>query len=240
MSFLVIPAVDLKDGKCVQLVGGDPSKLLFSSDNPVEIAKMWEKEGARMIHVVDLDGALSGVRKNEKLVFEILENVGIPLEYGGGVRTVDDAVLFLEAGVYRVVLGTSAILNPEIISQLIYSYPSDRIMVAIEVKDETIMVKGWREGVDKSLERILSECEERGAGSILFTSVGVEGRLSGVDLKALEKILSLTTLPVFYSGGVTRLKDIKLIKDAGASGVIVGSALYKGKFSLREALEVVK
>jgi len=208
MRFLIIPAVDLKDGKCVQLVGGDTSKLLFSSDDPVEIARKWEKEGAGMLHVIDLDGAISGVRRNEEIVFRILEEVGIPVEFGGGIRSFEDASLFLNAGVYRVILGTSALLNPGIIEELSSSYSSERIMVAVELRGGKPVIKGWREELQRPLEDVLKDCEAKGAGSILFTSVDVEGRLSGIDLDG--------------------------------AGVIVGSSLYTGKISLREALEVVK
>lgn len=240
MKFLVMPAIDLKDGKCVQLVGGDPSKEIFSSDNPLEIARKWEKEGARMLHVVDLDGALNSVRRNEDVILRILEEVGIPIQLGGGIRSFEDAEKFLDAGVYRVILGTSAILQPELIERIALSYSSERVMVAVELKSGKVALKGWRETAEISPAEVLREAERRGAGSILFTSVDVEGKLSGVDIESLETILEFTELPVFYSGGVSRVEDIIKIKEAGASGVVIGSALYKGKISLKEALEVVK
>ncbi|MDI3502696.1 MAG: phosphoribosylformimino-5-aminoimidazole carboxamide ribotide isomerase [Archaeoglobi archaeon] len=239
MKFLVIPALDLKDGKCVQLVGGDPSKMIFSSNNPLEIAKKWEREGARMLHVVDLDRAL-GRGGNQEIVFRILKEVGIPVQLGGGIRSFEDAREFLESGVYRVILGTSAVLQPEIIERISSTYSSERVMVAVELRNRKVTIKGWRESVEVSPEEVLREAERRGAGSILFTSVDVEGRLSGVDTEALEMILELTELPVFYSGGVSSIEDIIRVKEAGASGVVIGSALYKGKISLKEAIEVVK
>ncbi len=237
MSFLVIPAVDLKDGKCVRLVQGDPRYKTVELDDPVEVARGWEDRGAKRLHVVDLDGALLGERKNESIVEAIVSSLDIPVQFGGGLRSFEGASRILEMGAEKVILGTAAVEDPDVVERLSERYGKDRLIVALDSKEGRVVTKGWVEDTGKTavdvarmFEGLCAEC--------LFTNVDVEGRVEGIDLEKIKSVVEGTKMRVIASGGVSSLKDIRDIKDAGASGVVVGTALYKGKISFSAALEL--
>ena len=234
MDFLVIPALDLKDGKCVQLVGGDPEKKLIEEDNPVETAKYWESLDARRLHLIDLDGAIEGVRLNEPIVRKILEEIDIPVQFGGGIRTLEDAAALLDSGVAKVILGTIAVNNPKSLSSLSEKYGRERIIVALDSKDGKVVVKGWTEGTGSRASDIASEFEPY-ASEVLFTNVDMEGRMAGIDEDLIKEVVDATSLGVIASGGITTIDDVKKAREAGASGVVIGSALYTGKLQFEKA-----
>ena len=234
MDFLVIPALDLKDGKCVQLVGGDPSKKLIEEDNPVEIAEYWEDSGARRLHLIDLDGAIEGARLNEPIVRKIVEEIETPIQFGGGIRTSDDAAALLDMGLEKIILGTIAVNNPKVLSKLSEKYGRERIIVALDSKEGKVVVKGWTEGTGSRASDIAGEFEPY-ASEILFTNVDVEGRMSGIDEDIIKEVVDATSLGVIASGGITTIDDIKKARGAGASGVVIGSALYTGKLQFEKA-----
>ena len=237
MSFLVIPALDLKDGRCVQLVGGDPSRKLVELDNPVEVARRWEELGARRLHLVDLDAAIEGSEVNRPLVEEIITGLSIPVQLGGGIRSVAEARRFLELGAAKVILGTAALEKPEILQQISEEYGKERIIVAVDAKEGYVVVCGWRR---KTRLRATEAARmyARYAEELLFTNVSVEGKMQGVDLKAVSEVVRATSARVIVSGGIASLEDIRKVKELGAFAVVIGSALYTGRIDFTEALKL--
>lgn len=237
--FLVIPALDLKDGKCVRLRQGDPRKKTIELENPLEIARNWDALGAPRLHLVDLDGAIGGERKNEQIVREIIQELAIPVQFGGGIRSIEDARLFLDLGAEKIIIGTIAIQEPKIIEKLAEKYGGERIIVALDSRGGKVVVKGWTESTDIKAAEIVKKFEEN-VSEVLFTNVDVEGMMKGIDEKAIKEIIDSTSLGVLVSGGVASLDDVKKIKKLGAEGVVIGSALYARKINYKEALNVGK
>ena len=237
MSFLVIPALDLKGRRCVQLVGGDPEKKLVELADPLAVARRWQALGARRLHLVDLDAAIEGSGVNRPLVEEIISELSIPVQLGGGIRSVEEARHFLELGAAKVILGTAALENPEIPEKLSEEYGRERIIIAIDAKDGYVVVRGCRERTQLRASEAAREFA-RYAEELLFTNVNVEGRMQGVDLRAVREVVEASEAKIIVSGGITTLEDIKKVKELGAGGVVIGSALYTGKIDFREALKL--
>jgi len=233
---IVIPAVDIKDGKCIQLVQGKPGTEQVVLENPARIAREWQDKGASRIHVIDLGGAL-GESKNLEVVEEILKKITVPIQMGGGIRTKEDAINLLELGIDQVILGTVALENPQVVKELAENYGTHRILVALDSKDSQVLVKGWTEKTGKTAPEMGKVFEKLGAGGILFTNVDYEGLLDGFSLEPLEELLEAVTIPVIYSGGVSTLEDVAKLSQTPVDGVVIGSALYKGKITLEEALK---
>lgn len=239
MSFNVIPAIDLKGGKCVQLVQGVPGTEIVSIDDAIEVAAGWVGQGARTLHIIDLDGAFSGLRKNAYIMEEIISKFKVDVQVGGGIREYDTAKYLLGLGIDRVILGTAAIKDPELVRRLSKDFGSDAVMVSLDSKKGEVLIEGWTAGSGKSTLEMGKLFEQMGAGSILYTNVDVEGLLKGVDENPVRALAASVTIPVIASGGVTTPQDLTRIKNTGAAGVVVGSALYKGLFTLREAIDLV-
>ncbi len=238
-NMLIIPAVDIKDGKCVQLVQGKPGTEQIVIENPAKVAKEWEKKGASILHVINLDGAFGDKNKNIGVIKEIINTLSIPIQLGGGIRTKEAAAELLKMGVDKVILGTMAIENPENVEELSREFGSERIIVALDSKDSKVVVKGWTEKTEKSAPEFAKIFEAKGAGGILFTNVDYEGLLEGFKTAPLLELLDAVNIPIIYSGGVTSIDDIKKLSLTDVYGVVVGSALYKGKIDFEEALETV-
>lgn len=238
-KMLIMPAVDIKNGKCVQLVQGEPGSEQVIIENPEKVAKSWEDEGAEVIHVIDLDGTI-----NEKIsldtIKKIINEVSVPIQLGGGIRTKQYAEELLNLDLERIIIGTMGIKNPEIIYKLSEEYGSDRIMVSLDSKDSKVVIKGWQEKIDKTPVELINEFENNGAGSILFTNVDVEGLLGGFNLNPVIKLVNSSNIPIVYSGGITNINDVKQLLKTGISGIVIGSALYKNKIKLKEALKYQK
>ncbi len=234
---LIIPAVDIKDGKCVQLVQGKPGTEQIVIENPAEVAREWEKKGASILHIINLDGAFGDKEKNIDVIKEIANAVSIPIQLGGGIRTKEDAAELLKMGVDKVILGTMAIENPENVAELSGEFGSERIIGALDSKDSKVVVKGWTEKTDKSAPEFAKIFEAHGAGGILFTNVDYEGLLKGFDTEPLIELLDAVNIPIIYSGGVTSIDDIKKLSLTDAYGVVIGSALYKNKIDFEDALK---
>lgn len=233
---IIIPAVDLKNGKCVQLVQGEPGTEQVIIDNPDDVAVQWIDKGAQRLHIVDLDGAL-GSGENIEIVKKIIKKSEVPIQMGGGIRTIDDAKNLLDAGINTVIIGTMAIKNPEYITELSQEYGSERICVSLDSKNNKVVTHGWTESTDITPLEYAKLFEEKGAGSILFTNVDVEGLLNGVDLKPVKELLSEINIPIIYSGGITSLDDLKILSELGTDYVVIGSALYKGLINFEETLQ---
>lgn len=235
--FRIIPAIDLKNRKCVSLIQGIPGTERVSLDNPIEIARRWIKEGASALHLIDLDGAIEGKRLNGPIIESIVREFDVRSQVGGGIRSKDDAEKLLSVGVDRVILGTAAINNPHLVEQLSNQFGSERIIVALDSKDGRVTTHGWVKKIEFSAVELGKKFEQLGAGSILFTDINTEGLLKGVNPKPTRELAHALGIPVIASGGITTLSDIEVIKGTGAKGVVVGAALYVGNFTLREALK---
>lgn len=236
-KMLVMPAVDIRNGKCVQLVQGKPGSEQVIIENPEEVAKNWEQIGANIIHVIDLDGAL-GSEDNLWTIKKIRKDVGVPIQMGGGIRNYEYAERLLELGIDRVIIGTMAIEHPEIISKLSQEYGSDRIMVSLDSKDSKVVIKGWTEKISQSADEIANMFKEKGAGSVLFTNVDYEGLLNGFNIEPVNKLINSTDMPIVYAGGISSTDDLKILRDeTQVQGVVIGSALYKKTINLKDALQ---
>ncbi len=233
---LVIPSVDIKRGRCVQLVGGKPETERVYGD-PVELAQHWVAQGATYLHVVDLDATM-GTGDNFARVAEVLANVRVGVQVGGGIRTLKRACEFLDTEASRVILGTAAVKEPELVKRLVELAGGDRIMVALDARSGKVAIEGWQKQTEKSVLELAREFERMGVGSLLFTSVDVEGRMRGVAAREIRELVDAVKIPVFASGGVGSLDDVHIAREAGASGLVVGMALYEGRFNLRQAMEV--
>lgn len=239
MSFNVIPAIDLKGGKCVQLVQGVPGTEMVSIDDAVEVAAGWVGQGAKTLHIIDLDGAFSGSRKNAYIMEEIVSKFDVDVQVGGGIRDYETAKYLLGLGIDRVILGTAAIKNPDLVRQLADEFGSESVMVSLDSKHGEVVIEGWTESSGKTTNDMGQFFSKIGAGSILYTNVDVEGLLKGVNEDPVRSLVNSVTIPVIASGGVTTIDDLVKIKKTGAAGVVVGSAIYKGLFTLREAIDAV-
>jgi phosphoribosylformimino-5-aminoimidazole carboxamide ribotide isomerase len=237
---LVIPAVDIMDGKCVRLVEGDPSRLKVYYEDPVEAAKKWVSEGAELIHLVDLDAAL-GRGENTNIVKKIVQNVPVKVQFGGGLRTFEKAEELLKLGVFRVIFGTNLLSNPQTIIKTVKSFGSQRVAVSLDLRNGKIMLKGWKEPAKAGFAEMARYAEEKlNVGMIIFTAVDRDGTLKGPSLQYAEKLLKTVKVPIVASGGISSLQDLVSLSKVGVYGAIVGTALYEGKFSLKEAFEAVQ
>jgi phosphoribosylformimino-5-aminoimidazole carboxamide ribotide isomerase len=232
-EFQVVPAVDMQDGQVVQLVGGE-RHTGRSYGEPVAAARRWVEAGAETLHLVDLDGAFEGERANAAAIEAVLDAVDVDVQLGGGIRTAADAIDLLERGVDRVILGTAAVENPEIVAEVSEAHP-ESVMVSLDAKGGEVVVSGWTEGTGLDPAEAATRYEELGAGAILFTDVDVEGQLEGVRSTPVERVVEAVEIPVVASGGVASIEDVRALKAAGAAAVVVGTALYEGEFTLAEA-----
>jgi phosphoribosylformimino-5-aminoimidazole carboxamide ribotide isomerase len=236
---LIIPAIDLKKGQCVRLLQGRKSDMTVYNENPVEVAREFAAAGAQMIHVVDLDGAFNeSDSPNRNVVRQIIEAVDVPIEFGGGIRTVEDVRQLCNAGVARVVLGTVAAESPETLQQFVDQF-SSRICVGIDARDGRVMTRGWETATPLQATDLARSVAECGVERIIYTDIVRDGALVGPNIQQTLAIAEAANIRVTASGGVSSLEDIKRLRDAGdvrVDSVIVGKALYEGKFKLEEAI----
>jgi phosphoribosylformimino-5-aminoimidazole carboxamide ribotide isomerase len=237
---LIIPAVDIKNGKCVRLFQGRLDSETVFSDDPAAMAKRWENEGAEIIHVIDLDGAVEKSPKNLNSIERIIESVEAYIQVGGGIRTAKTAKMYLDLGVKRVIIGTEAIKNPNFVKNACKAFP-DQIVVGIDARDGLVAIEGWTETTrikDVDLARRFEDC---GVAAINFTDIHRDGMETGPNIEATRRIAEAVSIPVVASGGVSTIEDIKKLmplEAVGVVGVITGRALYSGSLSLKEAIEV--
>jgi phosphoribosylformimino-5-aminoimidazole carboxamide ribotide isomerase len=239
VKVLVIPAVDIMRGKCVRLVQGDPTKLKVYFDDPLEAAKLLEDQGAELIHLIDLDAAL-GSGQNMEATEKILKNLRVKMQIGGGIRTLEKAETLLKLGASRVIFGTAAVQNPALIEEAVRRYGSKRVAVAIDEKKDKVTFHGWKDQLEINYLDIARSFEAMNVGTIIFTSTSVDGTLKGPQTKKIIKLVKTVKVPVIASGGIASLNDLVELAGSGVEGIIVGTALYEGKFTFKQALEVVK
>ena len=231
----IFPAVDILGGRCVQLVQGKRESATEFGD-PITCATRWLDEGADALHVVNLDGAFGNCEKNAGLIVDLIHKTGVEIELGGGIRTIEDAGNWLETGVARIIISTLATQKPESIQVLADEYGSDRVMAGVDAKGGQIAVHGWQETAGNYLDWA-KRFEELGAGSLLYTNVDVEGLQQGVVFEPVRRLIGSVKIPVVVAGGVSARSDVAGLRDAGAYGAVLGSALYSKKISLKDALE---
>ena len=233
---VIYPAIDIKDRSCVRLTQGDYDKIIIYEKDPVKVAKRWESMGAEILHLVDLDGAKDGNRMNQPVVKEILENINIPIQLGGGIRDEDGIKTLLDLGVSGVIIGTVAVKNPTWIKKMIHKY-GDRIIVSIDALNGFIATNGWQEVSEIKAIDYIKEKKSYGLRRIVYTDIEKYGMLIGPNFHIYEELAKKVSIEVIASGGVTSLEDIKRLKAMNMYGAIVGKALYDGKLDLEEVLK---
>jgi len=235
---IVTPAVDLMDGKAVQLVEGKPWSAKVVIDDPVGIAVRWQEMGAKRLHVIDLDAAF-GNGDNEQVIRNILAKMKVPVQVGGGIRSDAKADQIISAGASQIIVGTRAITDPDWLKSIASTYP-DRVIVAVDARGRKISVKGWTDDSGKDLIQYVQSIESAPIFGLLYTNIAVEGKLKGIDIKPVQTLIASTKKRVFVAGGITTLDDVQALASAGAFGAVLGMAIYKGNINLKEAVERFK
>ncbi len=234
---LVIPAIDLKDGRCVRLRQGDMSEETVYSEDPAAMALRWEGLGARLLHVVDLNGAIEGQPRNLPQIEAILKAVSIPIQVGGGIRRLETVRMYFSRGVKRVVMGTAVLEDRTVLEQACKEFPG-RILIGIDAKNGLVAVKGWTSVSNTTVRELVETLKGLPLAGVIYTDIARDGMLEGPNLSSLKVIVDTSPVPVIASGGITRIEDIRAIKALGAriEGAIVGKALYDGKLDLKQAI----
>lgn len=238
---LIIPAIDIKDGCVVRFVQGRLDKKIYSRD-PLKTAKHWVKQGAELIHIVDLDGAISGTPKNLDIVKGIARNIDAPVQFGGGIRTIEMIRKLLDGGIWRVILGTQAIENKNFLKKAFDKF-KERVIVSLDAKNNTLLIKGWHKISSNYIDVLTFAQNLRDIGfkQLIYTDVSKDGTLKGPNIRAIKKILNEVKIDIIASGGVSSLDDLrrlKVLEKKGIVGVIIGKALYEARFTLSEALKL--
>ncbi len=239
---LIIPAIDLKEGKCVRLEQGLMNKATVYSDDPATTAKHWEAQGAELLHVVDLNGAFAGVPKNLDAIKAIRKAVKMPVEVGGGIRDMATVRSLVSIGIDRIILGTAAIENPDFVKEACSEFPG-KIIAGIDAKDGLVAIKGWAEVTKVKAVDLAKQMQDYGVITIIYTDIKRDGMLSGPNIEATKTLGEALHIPVIASGGVHTMKDIEnllTIRSSGVSGVITGKAIYSGSLNLKAAIAFVR
>ncbi len=235
----IYPAIDIKDGNCVRLLQGRFSDVTVYGKNPAEMAKKWEEQGGEFIHVVDLDGALKGNGANAQKIKEICESVSVPVQTGGGIRTMEDIKTKLSYGINRVIIGTKAVSNPEFIKEAVEKY-GDKIVIGIDAKDGMVAVEGWEKTSDFTAIEFAKMMVDMGVKTIVYTDISTDGTLAGPNVEAMREMAAAVDADIIASGGIGSIEHIKSLADTGVEGVIVGRALYTGNVELKDAIKAAK
>lgn len=235
----IFPAIDLYGKKAVRLYKGDYAQMTVYSENPIEVARDFESKGAEYIHMVDLEGAKNGTTPNLEIVKDIAENTSLFVEIGGGIRSMETVKKYLDNGVGRVILGTSAVTDEDFLLKAVSTY-KEKIAVGADVKDGYIAIKGWVEKSQYSLEEFLSKMEKIGVKTVICTDISKDGAMKGTNLELYKKLSEKYSLNIIASGGVSTIDDIRALRKMDMYGAIIGKAYYTGAIDLKEAIEVAK
>lgn len=230
---IIYPAIDIKDGRCVRLTQGKFHEEKVYFQDPQEVAKLWEQKGAQVLHIVDLDGALEGRSKNLSVIEGIVEAVDIPLQLGGGIRNLEAIKALINIGVKRVILGTKAVQDKEMLKKAVELY-GDRIVVSIDAKDGFVAVDGWTKTSTVKAIDFAKEIELLGVKTIVYTDIARDGMMKGPNFQAIKKLKNYVAVDIIASGGVSSLEDLETLSEIGVAGAIVGKALYEGKVDLAD------
>ncbi|MEK8132558.1 1-(5-phosphoribosyl)-5-[(5-phosphoribosylamino)methylideneamino]imidazole-4-carboxamide isomerase [Paenibacillus filicis] len=240
-SFIIYPAIDIRGGKCVRLIQGDYKQETVYNENPLEVAKAWEAQGGKWIHLVDLDGAKAGKPVNDKLIGDIAQAVGVPVQVGGGIRTEADVDYLLSLGVSRLILGTAAIEDRAFVSRVLQKH-GEKIAIGLDARDGYVATRGWLETSAVKADELAVELAREGARTFIFTDISRDGMMQGPNVEAIVSLAKVSGQTVIASGGVSQYEDLqKLAEHAeeGVGGAIVGKALYTGSIQLAEAHALV-
>lgn len=235
----IYPAIDIKDGNCVRLFQGEFSKLTVYGDSPAKTAMEWERQGGEFIHVVDLDGALKGHGVNAEKIREICAAVSVPVQTGGGIRTMEDIEDKLQCGINRVIIGTSAVRDSEFVKRAVSKY-GEKIVIGIDAKNGHVAIDGWEKTSDFTAVEFAKKMEALGIKTIVYTDISTDGTLQGSNVGAMREMVENTGLDVIASGGIGNIEHIKALLPTGVEGVIVGRALYTGAVKLKDAVIAAK
>lgn len=235
----IIPAIDIKEGRCVRLFQGDYDQITVFDHDPVAVARKWERLGAERLHIVDLDGAKAGRPVNAQVVFAIVRAVSIPVQLGGGLRDHSAVDAALNLGVERVILGTAAVRDPHLISRLVEQY-AERIVVGVDARDGWVAAQGWTETSQIKGDDLVRRMGMLGVRSVIYTDIGRDGTLTGPDVQGVSELVHVHGPEIIASGGVANLDDLVALSKTGAAGVIVGKALYTNAFELPQAIDVAR
>ncbi|MFW6134022.1 MAG: 1-(5-phosphoribosyl)-5-[(5-phosphoribosylamino)methylideneamino]imidazole-4-carboxamide isomerase [Elusimicrobiota bacterium] len=236
---IVIPAIDLRNGKCVRLTQGKISNETVYSNNPLLVAKLWQAQGAKRIHIVDLDGAFSGEMKNQDIILKITKEIDVPVEVGGGIRDNETIEKLIENGIDKIILGTSAISDKELLKESLKKF-GQKIIVGIDSSSGRVAVKGWKDVTSIWATSLVKEMEDIGVKEIIVTDIKKDGTMRGPNIRWIKKIASKVHIDVIVSGGISSIKDINRIKNLNLEnirGVIIGKALYRDNLTLPEAIK---
>ncbi|HWY79328.1 MAG TPA: 1-(5-phosphoribosyl)-5-[(5-phosphoribosylamino)methylideneamino]imidazole-4-carboxamide isomerase [Candidatus Sulfotelmatobacter sp.] len=234
---VIIPAIDIKNGKCVRLTQGDFNREVIYEDDPVIVAKRFEKEGASIIHIVDLDGAKEGKLVNLDVVAKLINSVAVPVQIGGGIRDEQTVKILFSLGAKRIILGTLALENREDLQKILTKY-ADRIVVSLDSKSGKLLQKGWKEETSKNYIVTALELQTAGVKRFIYTDTIKDGMLSSPNFTEIKQLMQQTISPIIVGGGISSLEDIKKLKLLRVEGVIIGKALYENKFTLKEVMHV--
>lgn len=230
------PAIDMKNGRCVRLSQGEFKNITVYSENPEEIAALWQEKKATFLHLVDLDGALAGRSVNEETIKKIVSSVNIPVEIGGGIRSEEAVKNMLSLGVKRVIIGTKAVEEPEFLKDMVEKFGADAIAAGIDAKAGMVAIQGWEQVSTVTATELCLKMKEYGVKHIIYTDISRDGMLSGPNIPATKKLTLETGLDIIASGGVSCMEDLQSLYDAGISGAIIGKALYENRVDLEEAV----
>jgi phosphoribosylformimino-5-aminoimidazole carboxamide ribotide isomerase len=239
---VIIPAIDIKDGKCVRLAQGDFDRVTTYADNPVDMARTWVQKGAELIHIVDLDGSVAGLPRNANIILEIAKKINIPIQVGGGIRDMETIEFYLSNGVGSVILGTAALQDEEIIRDACETFP-EKIILGIDALEGKVAIRGWTQRTAQDPVDLARSYENYNIKAIVYTDIKRDGMGTGVNIEATKVLAKAVSIPVIASGGVATTADIEellAIKDCEIYGVIIGRALYTGAISLEEAIKESK
>lgn len=236
---IVLPAIDLVDKKAVRLLKGDYDKMTVYSDNPIEIAKDFENKGAKYIHIVDLEGAKDGTTPNIDVVSQIAKETDLFVEVGGGIRNMETVEKYIETGVSRVILGTSAVTDEEFLKKAVEKY-GEKIAVGADIKDGFIAIKGWIEKSDVTVDEFFEKMQKMGIDNIICTDISKDGALKGTNRQLYKELSEKYSVKITASGGVSSIDDVKALREMDLYGAIIGKAYYIGAIDLKEALEVAR
>lgn len=235
----IIPAIDLKGGKCVRLYQGDYNQETVFSEEPVVIARKWQQQGARRLHLVDLDGAAGGEPGNLNIIEAIVKTTDLPVQLGGGIRTEDTVIKLLSIGVQRVILGTIAIEQPDLVKRLCRQF-NQAIIVSIDAREGLVATRGWKHGTTVTAIELAQQMVAIGVPRILYTDISRDGTLTEPNYRAIAELISKVKLPVIAAGGIASRDHLQKLKQLGVEGAVIGKALYTGNINLKEALTLEK
>lgn len=235
---IIIPAIDILNNKPVRLYQGDYEKQEVVAKDILSTAQNFEEAGATLLHMVDLDGAKEGRIVNGEAIINVAKTLSCKVEVGGGIRSMEDIAYYLNNGIYRVIMGTSALENPRFVKEALDTYGAERIVIGVDAKSDKVYGHGWLEDSDKQIDNFLKELEDMGVRTVIVTDISKDGTLSGPNIELLARLKSEVKMNIIASGGMSELKDVENLKKVDVVGVIIGKAIYHGTIDLKEAIKV--